>query len=196
MSGVDERNQLWNARYQASEQASGQRPAAEVLTENTHLLPAEGRALDLACGLGANALLLARCGLEVWAWDYSETAIEQLAKFAELQNISLHTEVHDVIARPPAPASFDVIVVSRFLERALAPALSAALKPGGLLFYQTFTAIKASDSGPSNPAYLLGDNELLDLFADLRLRVYREENCLGDLSRGLRNMALLVAERV
>ena len=193
MTGPDERDTLWDSRYGASDQLPA---AAEVLAENAHLLPIAGRALDLACGLGANALLLASCGLEVWAWDYSATAIEKLAQKAKTENLPVWAEVHDVVAQPPAPASFDVIVVSRFLERTLAPALCAALKPGGLLFYQTFTTIKANDSGPSNPDYLLGDNELVKLFSDLRLRVYREENRLGDLNKGLRNMALLIAERI
>jgi len=184
-------NKAWDERYRDSKQA----PAAAVLAANTHLLPASGRALDLACGLGGNALLLARYGLTVCAWDSSAMAITKLNQFALAQNLPIQTEVRDVIASPPAPDSFDVITVSRFLERALAAALIAALKPGGLLFYETFTAIKAYPSGPSNPAYLLADNELLQLFADLRLRVYREENCLGDLERGQRNTALLIAER-
>ena len=125
MSSVDARNKLWDSRYAASNQLPA---AAEVLTENMHLLPTAGRALDLACGLGANALLLASCGLEVWAWDYSATAIEKLLENAQANNLSLRTEVRDVVAHPPSPVSFDVIVVSRFLERSLAPAISLALK--------------------------------------------------------------------
>ncbi|HEB99563.1 MAG TPA: SAM-dependent methyltransferase, partial [Thiotrichales bacterium] len=64
----------WDARYRESATAV----ATEVLVENRHLLPAVGEALDLACGLGGNALLLARHGLRTTAWDLSPVAIERL----------------------------------------------------------------------------------------------------------------------
>lgn len=163
------------------------------MAENSHLLPTTGSALDLACGLGANALLLARYGLETHAWDSSPVAIERLRQAAQTQDLAISAEIRDVERHPPPADTFDVIVVSRFLCRALAPLLLRALKPGGLLFYQTFVRDKAPDIGPSNPDYLLEPNELLALFADLRLAVYREEARLGDTCRGFRNEAMLVA---
>lgn len=183
----------WNTRYREREAPTN---AAKVVEENQHLLPNSGCALDLACGLGANALLLARAGLETYAWDISAVAIERLSDSAAVQNLSLHTEVRDVSVQPPEPNRFDVIVVSWFLERVLAPALVAALRPGGLLFYQTHTALRIDDSGPRNPDFLLQDNELLQLFAALKPRVYREENKLGDIQRGWRNSAYLIAEKM
>ena len=174
-----------------------QRPeAAVVLVQNRHLLPARGLALDLACGLGGNALLLAEAGLMVRAWDISKVAIERLRNSAIAAGMSnLQAEVRDVEARPPKVAAFDVIVVSNYLERRLAPALIAALKPGGLLFYQTFTRIAVTDRGPNKPAFRLADNELLELFGGLKVRFYREENRLGDLHQGHRDLAMLVGER-
>ena len=100
-----------------------------------------------------------------------------------------------MLARPPQPDAFDVIVVSRFLERDLAPAIHAALRPQGILYYQTFTRSHVDDSGPSSPEYRLADNELLHLFASMRVLCYREEGRVGDLSRGFRNEAMLVAQR-
>ena len=56
----------------------------------------------------------------------------------------------------------------------------AALKPGGLLFYQTFVKAKVDDSGPDCADFLLDENELLQMFVPpLLLRVYREEGRLG-----------------
>ena len=181
----------WNQRYA---QAQGEPQAAQVLHENRHLLPASGDALDLACGLGGNALLLAQAGLRVQAWDIASVAIEAVQSRAAEKDLPLLASLRDVSAQPPAPASFDVIVVSYFLSRELAPALCAALRPGGLLFYQTFVRDKVSEQGPSNPDFLLAENELLRLFAPLRLRVYREEGVLGDTMRGLRNEALFVGQ--
>lgn len=182
----------WDRRYAT---AQGRPRAVRALRENVQLLPDSGDALDLACGLGGNALLLAQTGLSVQAWDLSPVAIEALQAYALEENLSVNVSVRDVCGQPPARASFDVIVVSYFLERALAPALCAALRPGGLLFYQTFVQDKVSQQGPRNPDFLLAENELLSLFATLRLRVYREEGCLGDVAQGLRNEALLVAQQ-
>jgi len=71
--------------------------------------------------------------------------------------------------------------------------LIQALKPNGLLFYQTFTRTCVNDCGPKNPEFRLRDNELLLMFADLQVVVYQEEACIGDTTQGLRNEALLIA---
>lgn len=185
--------QCWDRRYRDS---ITEQPPALVLSAQAHLLPATGMALDLACGLGANALLLARRGLETWAWDISPVAIGRLDGYVDQAGLAIHTEVRDVVLRPPEPARFDVIVVSRFLERSLAPFLQAALRPGGLLFYQTFTKTRTGEAtGLRNPDFLLDDNELLRLFAPLRVRFYRKEGLLGDTARGIRNEALLIAQK-
>ncbi|MDM7322155.1 MAG: class I SAM-dependent methyltransferase [Gammaproteobacteria bacterium] len=183
---------LWNSRYVDAECGA----AAWVLHEHAHLLPAKGDALDLACGLGANALRLAKHGLRVWAWDFSSVAIERLGAEAGRRGLAVHGEVRDVVAAPPAPASFDVIVVSHFLERGLFPQLIDALRPGGLLFYQTFTTERPEGSStPSNPAFLLKPGELLELCRPLRLLVYREDSLFGDLRQGLRAVAALVGAK-
>jgi SAM-dependent methyltransferase len=180
----------WDARYR---ERSGTPLPARVLVDNLHLLPKGGDALDLACGLGANALLLCSRGLRTRAWDISAVAIGAL-RAAAPAGCGLIAEVRDVVRQPPAPDSLDVIVVAHFLERGLFPSLIAALRPGGLLFYQTFTrAAVDPQPGPGNPDFRLDDNELLALCAPLRLLVYREEGLVGDRSRGWRNEAMVVA---
>ncbi len=186
--------QKWDARYQQSE--SGLPVAAEVLSQNQHLLPKTGNALDLACGRGGNALLLAAQGLTVTAQDISPVAIAQLSQTAQHSGLNIRAEVRDVLQHPPAATQYDVLVVSYYLERALAAKLINALKPGGLLFYQTWCRQKTAGRGPSNPDYLLADNELLSLFAGLQVRVYREEAQLGDMTAGCRDVAMLVAQRL
>ena len=167
----------------------------EVLAAHSHLLPAEGDALDLACGRGGNALYLAARGFSTRAWDVSAVAIQSLSDVAAHNSLPLMTEQRDVTADPPASGSFDIIVVSRFLDRALAPAICAALREHGLLFYQTFIREKVGDTGPNNPAYRLEANELLRLFQSLHLIYYHEEGNVGDTRRGFRNEAMLVAQK-
>lgn len=162
----------WDARYRDSHSSAAS--IAEVLTNNAHLLLTEGRALDLATGLGGNALYLAEHGFEVHAWDISPVAIDKLNSRAQQQSLTLHTQVRDCVAQPPEPDSFDLIIVSRFLERTLCPAIAAALRPGGLLFYQTYTREKQGGEGPNNPHFLLATGELLKLFSELEVVTYQE----------------------
>lgn len=183
----------WNTRYR---QSRGTPEPAQILQDYAHLLPCAGDALDLACGMGANALFLATRGLHTWAWDVSDVAITRVRCTAKQRMVAVHAEVRDVVAAPPEPASFDVIVISRFLERNLAPKLVAALRPGGLLLYQTFTIVSVDDYGPHNAAYRLAPQELLQMFHQLRVIVYREEGQLGDVTQGLRNEVMFVGQKL
>lgn len=183
----------WDAIYRDRTQLPA--PPTRVLAENVHLLPAGGDALELACGLAGNATLLAQRGFRARAWDISAVVTTRLAEFARAQDLPLEAEVRDLTAAPPPPDSADVIVVAHFLDRALFPAILAALRPGGLLFYQTFTQTRTTGAGPQNPAFRLERNELLALCAGLQILVYREEEESGDVTQGLRDEAMIVARR-
>lgn len=167
-----------------------------MLRDNAFLLPSEGRALDLACGRGGNALFMARHGLAVSAWDYARPAIDLLREQARSEGLSLDAVERDVLVNPPPADKFDVICVSYFLQRELAPAIAAALRHGGLLYYETHVRDAVSDCGPDNPAYRLAPNELLELFRGLRVVAYSEHGRIGDLSQGQRDVAGLVACRL
>lgn len=187
-----ELTEKWNARYSVVE---GEASACYVLREFAHLLPATGDALDLACGRGGNALLLAGHGLRTQAWDLSPVAIAHLQSIADARGLAIQAAVCNVEEEPLTANSFDVIAVSYFLERKLAAGLMRALRPNGLLFYETFIGEKPEGIGPSNPDYLLGANELLRLFTGLHVLAYREEGLVGDLAQGRRNVAMLVAQQ-
>jgi len=190
----------WNQRFKNiihQESIDGVEVApARVVTEYEHLLPRHGNALDLACGLGANALFMSNRGLSVQAWDLSEVAINFLKQKSEESGLAVLAEVRDVIAQPPLAESYDVIVVCRFLDRSVIPALIASLRPGGFILYQTFIMDKPAGTGPDNPDYLLQTNELLTLFKGFIVRVYREDGFEGDQKRGFRNEAMLVAQKL
>jgi 2-polyprenyl-3-methyl-5-hydroxy-6-metoxy-1,4-benzoquinol methylase len=183
----------WNHIYSQSGQER-YRPI-EVLAQNDFLLPTTGTALDLACGLGANAIFLAEKGLAVTAWDISVVAIDKLTAYTIGQGLSINARQEKITAESFAKYSFDVIVVSRFLDRTLSDAIIGALKPDGLLFYQTFTREKTSSRPPNNPDYLLGCNELLSLFSPLRVVFYRENALIGKQLLGLRNEAQFIGQK-
>ncbi|MES9859894.1 MAG: class I SAM-dependent methyltransferase [Candidatus Thiodiazotropha sp. LLP2] len=190
---VQQLRAMWDERYEDQDKIP--RPA-EVLLSNSHLLPSNGSALDLACGLGGNAMHLAALGLDVVAWDLSPVAIQRLQQLAQEKSLqNLKAEVWDVERHPPSVNQFDVIVVSYYLERSLITSLINALKPGGLIYYQTFIRDAVSSEGPKNSNFRLADQELLRLFNKLKIRLYREEGRLGDPTRGTRDVAMLVAEK-
>ena len=191
---VDEAaREKWDRKHAESSPAPPM--PARVLTEYAHLLPKNGAALDLACGQGGNALFLARRGLATHAWDISGIAIDELQRLAKGEGLEIQASIRDVSEQPPDPDSFDVICVSFYLERTITRQITEALKPEGLLFYQTFIHEKVTDEGPGNPSYRLTPNELLELFATLHVLAYREEGCTGNLQQGLRDTAWLVAQR-
>lgn len=194
MTAVSDERDSWDRRYRDAPDAPPS-PAA-VLRDYAHLLPSQGRALDLACGRGGNALLLARAGLAVDAWDLSAVAVGQLDAAAAREGLAIATQVRDVAAEPPPPACYDAITVGYFLERRITPAIAAALRPGGLLFYQTFGPERVGDRGPRNPAYRLETGELLRLFAQLRVHLYREDGMAGDPARGLRGEVQFIGARI
>ena len=182
----------WNQRYLCADQPQSP-SAAEVLFNYRYLLPAKGFALDVACGLGGNALLLSEHGLDTFAWDISDVAIAHLRRSALSQSLVVHADVVDMLDHEFGVERFDVITVVRYLERRVVPKLIQALKPGGLLFYQTYIRDKHPAIGPNNKEFLLAENELLHLFADLKVLLYREEGRVGDITQGLRNEAMLIA---
>jgi SAM-dependent methyltransferase len=126
------------------------------------LIPA-GEALDLACGSGRHARLLAGLGHPVLALDRDPGA---LAKTAGVHITTLQADLEGEaadLAWPFAANRFAGIVVSNYLHRPLFPLLLASLAPLGVLIYETFALGNALYGKPTNPDFLLAPGELLDL---------------------------------
>ena len=165
-------------------------PAA-WLTANRQLLPATGDGLDLACGSGRHAVWLAEQGFQTMAIDRDAAAIEELQDEASRRGLSIRTRVVDLESseRVLEPRSFDLIVVVHYLHRPLFPSIVSALRPGGVLVYETFTRAQAARGKPTNPAFLLEPGELLTLVRPLEILANRE----GDFDG--RSIASVVATR-
>jgi tellurite methyltransferase len=167
---------------------------AQWLVDNGALLGAGGRALDVACGDGRNALHLARLGFEVDAVDVSDVAIDALRAAAPERAPAVRPRVLDLEREPLPFDAYDVVLNFNYLQRGLFAALERALRPGGWLVFETLGRAHIDELGKRiNPAYVLDDNELLRAFPGLRVRRYRE----GVVARacGPRGVASLVAQR-
>ncbi|VAW72819.1 hypothetical protein MNBD_GAMMA10-1623 [hydrothermal vent metagenome] len=164
----------WNKIYRQKDITAA--TAAEVLLENTRLLPAHGKVLDYACGLAGNGFYLANKGYDITLWDVSDVAIEKASASAKKRGLKLQAEVKDLEKITSAPeAQFDVIVVSYFLHRESLRSIYDYLKKDGLLFYQTFSGKQFNGVGPSREAFRLQRGELLKVYADMKLLYYRED---------------------
>ena len=147
------------------------------LVECADLLPRGGRTLDLACGRGRHALLLAAAGFGVRAVDRDADAIAALSGVARRFGMPLEAEAIDLEACAAVDlgsAAYDLVVVFRYLHRPLFPAIRSALRPGGLLLYETYTTAQAARGKPTNPHFLLEPGELERLAAPLAIVRRRE----------------------
>jgi len=133
-------------------------------------------ALDIACGRGRHTLWLAERGLTVRALDRNPDAIEALRSEARRRNLHLAADVLDLEIGTPSLGrdAYDVIVTVHYLHRPLFPYLIDALRPDGLLIYETFTRAQAARGKPTNPDFLLDAGELRQLVQPLSVVRYRE----------------------
>ena len=159
-----------------SESVTPQQPVP-LLTEYGHLLPSSGSALDLACGAGRNAIFLAQQGLEVTGIDRSEDVLAEAKEAAEKSGVQVKWVAEDLETAPfPLPPNlYDVITCFYYRDPRLYPQILAALRPGGILVYETYTLDQLRhDFGPRDPDHLLAPGELLRVFQRLELLFYRE----------------------
>jgi tellurite methyltransferase len=181
----------WDARHREAAQNPPAEPASIVL-EWLPLLP-RGPALDLACGAGRHALLLAGRGQFVNAVDWSGTALDILENRARKAKLEVSraggastagSQTHGIrliqanledIQLPEA--LFSLILCLQYLQRSILPQMARALRPGGVLVFETFTRAQLNYSGgPRRPEYLLESGELRTAFPGLHTLFYRELN--------------------
>jgi tellurite methyltransferase len=183
--------QRWNEKYLRKAIPSPQPPDNWLCHAVTALIP--GRALDLACGLGHNAIWLERQGWRVDAVDISDVGLSLAAQSATASGSSSVTWIAaDLDIYAPDPGTYDLITVFRFLDRGRLPSLiEAALRPSGTLVYETFTQqhLTRSDNHLKSDRFTLLSNELPRLFPKLIIEQFEEVD-LQD-----RSVARLIARK-
>lgn len=130
----------WEARYRAAPAVWSGRPNPQLVAEAAALAP--GRALDVGCGEGADAIWLAERGWRVTAVDIATTALERAASRAATAGDQVASRIEwtqaDLRRQPPTEGAYD-LVSSQFMHLPsesrgdLFARLAAAVAPGGTL---------------------------------------------------------------
>lgn len=172
-------------------------PPAQLLEQNQSLLttlPITTGILDLACGSGRNGLLLAASQVPVIFADNNEQALAAIARRLEEEKwpgstwqVNLEQDPATVLT----PLQVDAILVFNYLHRPLFPGIKQAVRPGGYVFYETFTEANRRFGRPSNPDFLLRSGELAINFNDWEVLHSYE----GELHNPQREIAQIIARR-
>ncbi len=130
-----------------------------------------GRVLDLACGSGRHARLLRDLGHAVVAVDRDALALASLEGEARIEVLRADLES---APWPFLPGAFDAVVVCNYLHRPLFGFLREVICEGGVLIYETFAVGNERHGRPSNPAFLLRQDELWELVAPLQVVAFEQ----------------------
>ena len=173
----------WNEKHAKGKPLSTVRPDV-WLAESLHVIEtapgvpqSRQRALDIACGLGHNAIWLAQQGWQVDAVDISTKGLELAGECATTNDVHVDWIEADLDDWNSAANKYDLVVVFRFLDRETVPrVVRTALRPGGWLVYETFSAaqFRRSDNHISNPVFILAPGELSALFPDFKVVAHQE----------------------
>ena len=171
----------WDERYAGTDWPTD--PDGPLVDLVSTLEP--GRAIDLGCGPGRNAVWLARQGWRVTGVDASGVGLAQAKERATREGLVLELVHADLLSYVPSQASFDLVVVANLHfspdERGLFFARAvAAVAPGGHLFVTGHHLDSLGRVGPPFPERLYTEELLRELLAPLAVEVRRYERPLGD----------------
>jgi len=188
-------SERWNQRY--AEGAYGERThPAVLLADWIHEAP-PGRALDVACGAGRNALFLAERGFEVTGVDISSAALELAAARADQAGLLIGWQQHDLDEPLSVADPYALIVVVRYADAALVTALAEALQPGGVLLVEAHLGgekFTPDVGGPGSERFRLAPGELAAASAGLEVLHSREDQ-IRDPDGRLMALAQFVGRR-
>jgi SAM-dependent methyltransferase len=179
------RREDWDRRYAEVENLWAVRPNRFLVDEVGELAP--GRALDLACGEGQNAIWLASLGWDVTGVDFSEVAIAKARARAEREGVNVDFFAADLNDYAPEANTFDLVLVLYLhiqpdeRRRVLARAVDA-LAPGGtfVLIGHDLTNMTDGVGGPSDPRIHVTPDEVASELPGLVIE--RAERVLRDVT--------------
>lgn len=165
----------WDRRYEGGDRPHDG-PPSEFLIRWLPYLP-RGRALDVATGLGRNALLLAEHGYRVDGVDISPVGLALARTRAISRGLRVKWLEADLDAWDPPEHRYAVVVMAFYLNRKLLPRLLEAVRPGGVMIVETHLH---SDDEVSRSRYRLRPGELRRRFAKWDILELEEGKFGGD----------------
>ena len=175
----------WDKRYASVENLWAVRPNRFLVAEVATLAP--GRALDLACGEGQNAIWLARLGWEVTGVDFSEVAIAKARSRADRDGVRVEFVCADLLEYEPGLGAFDLVLVlyihtPAVARRQVLSKAAAALAPNGtfVLVGHDLTNMTDGVGGPSDPDLLFTPDDIVAELPDIEIE--KAERVLRDVA--------------
>jgi tellurite methyltransferase len=166
----------WNAKHKDRlKSVRVPEPNPRLMKQSGYLTG--GEALDLACGIGGNSIFLARLNYEVQALDISDVAIQFIRKQVAKNNLSIHPVVCDLTElrlQPWCKQSFDLVVITYYLDRLLFPIIKSLIKEKGYFFMETFYQSRQTETSRVSNQYKLQPKELLTEFSDWKVLFFEE----------------------
>lgn len=167
----------WNKRYAEDSYRKGN---PVTLLENWIEHIPRGKAIDIACGSGRNALFIAQAGFDVDAIDISSEGLKKARQNAQNQELDINWIEHDL----EQPYSFDIdyrlIVIMWYVNLPLISRLCDCLAPGGYLICQQHMQSDSDVAGPSNPAFRVAGGQLREAVSGLEILLYEESIDVND----------------
>jgi SAM-dependent methyltransferase len=159
----------WDRRYAGRELLWTGEPNRFLVAETPGLRP--GRALDIACGEGRNAVWLAEQGWQATGVDFSEVALAKARQLADVRGVQTDWVAADLVDYRPEPYAFDLVIVfylqvSAVQRHAIVRTAAEAVAPGGtfLLVAHDSSNLEQGHGGPQEPEVLYTAE---DVVADL-----------------------------
>lgn len=181
----------WDRRYADRPWLWTAEPNLFLVSEVGEMAP--GRALDLACGEGRNAVWLAERGWEVTAVDFSEVATGRARELASVREVAVDVVTHDVLSYRPDPQAFDLVIVfylqipAERLARVLRSAVDA-VGPGGTLLVvgHDLENLERGHGGPSSPEVLYTPDGIAASLEPLRILEAKRVERAVETDEGMR----------
>jgi SAM-dependent methyltransferase len=170
----------WNRILTAPKPAFNTSPNAFLVAVTKGVKP--GRSLDVGMGQGRNTIYLAQQGWDSVGFDPAERAVAAAREQATKLGVKITTHVAHAEDFNWGDAQWDLIVLSYVGAREYADNVFRALRPGGMVVVEGFHR-EATKTRPIGGAVVFDTNELLQLFAPLRVVRYEDADAVGDFGQ-------------
>ncbi|MEE4192940.1 MAG: methyltransferase domain-containing protein [Halieaceae bacterium] len=190
MSNAD--RDKWNQRYAEGAYAERTHPSALLEAWADRVVP--GKALDVACGAGRNALWLAERGFDVDGVDIAANGLASARRAAEERALSVNLIEHDLDDPLELVTDYQLILMIRYVDFPLLRQLVNHLAPGGWLICEQHMVSDAEVIGPGNPAFRVAPGALAAAAPGLAIESV-EEGVFTEPDGRLAALSRLVARR-